>query len=177
MKTSFKSVLSIMISIIVITYITPYTTSSRDLNAEQMEEPVNYQQLKGQVDYFKQAIDELGVTSPLEAANLWTKGEETRNGVYQYSVSCNELKSKMIEKWGNADESYWNIGASSPWINKCEIVENNKINSTTHEITIKYHWSFSGGDLEPTFDILTIIKNNDYWCVKDVKETKQRHGL
>ena len=68
MKTSFKSVLSIMISIIVITYITSYTTSSRDLNAEQMEEPVNYQQLKGQVDYFKQAIDELGVTSPLEAA-------------------------------------------------------------------------------------------------------------
>jgi len=27
----------------------------------------------------------------------------------------------------------------------------------------------TGGDSEPTFNKLTIIKNDNYWCVKEVK--------
>jgi hypothetical protein len=172
MKISIKSALSIIVSIILITSITSYAASSKNLKPQQVEQPVSYLQLKSQVSYFRQAIDELGVTSPLQVAKLWAKGEETRNGVYQYSVSCNELKTRLIKKWGNADESYWIIGGSSPWVSEYEIVQNKRLNSATYEITIKYHWSHSGGDLDPTFNILTIIKNNDYWCVKEVKETK-----
>ena len=46
-------------------------------------EPVSMQQLKAQVDFFKQALDEFGAISPMQAAQLWEKSRETRNGVYQ----------------------------------------------------------------------------------------------
>lgn len=170
MKASLKIALSIIIPIMLITLVTSYGSGSRNPNPGRVEEQVSYLQLRGQVSYFKEAIDELGASSPLQVAKLWAKGEETRNGVYQYSVSCNDLKNSLINKWGNADDNYWIIGGSSPWVSKYEIVENKKINSITHEITIKYHWSSSGSNLDPTFDTLTIIKNNDYFCVKEVRQ-------
>ena len=125
--------------------------------------------MKIQLRLFKRVTDELGATSPLQVVKLWVKGDEFRNGVYKYSVSCNELKDKLVKEWGSAEESYWIIGGSSPWLRKYEITKNKKIDNSTYEITIKYYWADSGGDSEPTFNKLTIIKNDNYWCVKEVK--------
>lgn len=58
-----------------------------------------------------------------------------------------------------------------PWLSKYEIVKNTKIDNCTYEIIIKYYWTTSTGDMEPSFDTLKIIKNNSYWCVKDVKKS------
>ena len=128
---------------------------------------VKFQQIKAQVYLFKQVLDEFGAASPLEAADLWAKSEGKRNGVYQYAVSCDELKQKIIEKWGKAEENFWIIGGSSPMNSKYEIVKNDKINDTTHIIKIKFYWATSLGEEEPTYNTLTIIKGSKYWCVKD----------
>lgn len=114
MKVIFKSILSVIIIVIFLSPSTSYATSSENIQSNyQADTPASYQQLKAQVSYFQDALDELGATSPLQVANLWAKAEETRNGVYQYSVACNKLKEDIIKKLGKADESFWNIGGST----------------------------------------------------------------
>lgn len=161
-----------LLSMIVMSLVAPCAANAESLlNPEYQSDiaPVSMQQLKAQVDFFRQALDELGAVSPLQVAKLWAKSEETRNGVYQYSVSCGQLKDKLIKKWGKPEESFWIIGGSSPWVDKYEITKNKKINENTYEITIKYYWATSAGNPEPTYDNLLIKKYKDYWCVQEVK--------
>lgn len=133
---------------------------------------VKFIQLKAQVHLFNQAIDELGATSPIQAATLWAKGEQKRNGVYQYSVAGKNLKEKMIQRWGPPEESLWVIGVSSPWVSKCEIVANRKINEKTYEVKIKYYWETSSGASPPSYDTLIIRRECDNWYVKEASSFK-----
>lgn len=129
---------------------------------------VTLQQLKGQLSFFRKAVDELGATSPTQAADLWAKAMDTRNGILRYAVACNNMKIELINKWGKPEESFWNIRGSSPWIREYELLNITKINSSTYEITIKYYW-VAVGYLDIKYETLTIIKKDNYWCVSDVK--------
>lgn len=130
---------------------------------------ITHQQSKAQVYFFKQALDELGATSPEQVIKIWAKAESTRNGVYHYAVACDNLKNEIIKKLGDPEESYWNIGGSSPWVDKYEIIYNKKISDSEFEAKIKYYWTTSYAPTETTETTLTIIKNGDVWCVKEVK--------
>lgn len=127
------------------------------------------EQIKAQVGFFKQALDEFGATSPEQVINVWVKSEQTRNGVYHYAVACDDLKHKIIEKLGEPKEYFWIYGASSPWFDRYEIVSKRKLSESGYEIKIKFFWKTSSGDSRPTFSTLTIVKNKDIWCVKEVK--------
>lgn len=179
MKNTFRNTFSIAITLLLIMQNNVYATSINlnnvdknlvhILNSEPEIDPVKFQQTKAQVDLFKQVLDELGATSPSQVVELWAKSESHRNGVYQYAVSCDELKKEIIKKWGTPEENFWIIGGSSPWTYKHEIVKNEKVNDSTYKITIKFYWETSGGIKPPTFNTLTIIKGEKYWCVKEVK--------
>lgn len=131
--------------------------------------PISHQQSKAQVYFFKQALDELGATSPEQVIDIWAKGESTRNGVYHYAVACKELKKELIEKLGEPEEGYWIIGGSSPWLNKYELISYKKINEDIYEAKIKFYWQTSFSPIEITENTLIIGKNKDTWCVKEVK--------
>lgn len=130
---------------------------------------ISRQQLKAQIQYFREALDNLGAASPDQAAKIWAEGPNTRNGVLQYSVACPSLKAKIIEKLGKPEKSFWNIGTSSPWVEKYEIGEMKKINPLKYQTTITYYWATSTGIENTTNEMLTIIKTGDIWCVSEVK--------
>lgn len=138
-------------------------------NKQPVINEANFQQTKAQVEFFKQALDQLGATTPEQVVTLWTKAEETRNGVFHYAVACDELKEKIIKEWGDPQKSFWIIGTSSPWLYRYEIVSKKKLNDLAYEIKIKYFWTTSAGQSEPTENTLVIIKNRDIWCVKEVR--------
>ena len=140
-----------------------YKNSQDDLNH------VSHQQSKAQVEFFSQALNELGATSPKQVVKLWVKAEQTRNGVFHYAVACDELKKKIIKEWGEPQENFWIIGVSSPWLDKYEILSNKKLNNSCYETTIKFFWITSAGPSDPTQNTLVIVKNKDIWCVKEVK--------
>ncbi|WP_055665985.1 hypothetical protein [Desnuesiella massiliensis] len=127
------------------------------------------EQRKSQILFFQQALDELGATSPEQVVKIWAKAELTRNGIFHYAVACDELKSDLIRKWGNPEENFWNIGASSPWLDKYEIISNKKLSVSAFEVKIKFYWATSYTPIETTETTLTIIKNGNIWCVKEVK--------
>jgi hypothetical protein len=167
MKSIYKYFSCIFVLLLPIIPICAY--ANRDINKAPEIDSVKFQQIKAQVYLFKQVLDEFGATSPSQAVELWAKSESKRNGVYQYAVSCEELKQKIIEKWGKAEENFWIIGGSSPSTYKYEIVENEKINENTYRVKLKFYWASSLGEEEPTYNILTIVKGEKYWCVKDYK--------
>ena len=169
MKSLYKYYLCILILLYLIVPKDSYAISPNNIEPEINR--VKFQQIKAQVYLFKQVLDEFGATSPNEVVELWAKSESRRNGVYQYAVSCDELKQRIIEKWGKAEENFWIIGGSSPSTDKYEIVKNEKINENTYIVKIKFYWASSLGEEEPTYNILTIIKGEKYWCVKDYIKT------
>lgn len=131
--------------------------------------PVSEQQLKAQIQFFQQALDKLGATSPEQAAKIWAEGPKTRNGVLQYSVACDMLKAKIIKKLGKPEDSFWNIGVSSPWVDKYEIGHFKKVNPSEYQTTIKYYWATSTGSAGTTQETLTITQKGYVWCVREVK--------
>ena len=131
--------------------------------------PISHQQSKAQVYQFQQVLDEFGAESPEQAVELWAKGDQTRNGVYKYAVVCNKLKEEISRKWGKAEEGFWIIGGSSPWVKKYEVVSKQKLNKENYKVKIKYYWETSAGSSPPTEETLTISKERDYWCVSEVE--------
>lgn len=128
-------------------------------------EPITVQQRKAQVSFFKDALDEFGAVSPEQVIELWAKARKTRNGVFMYSVLCDNLKNKLERLWGKAEESFWIIGGSSPWVDSYEITDKKKLKDGSYDVTIKFYWTTSGGSTPPTFDKLHIVKQKDRWCV------------
>lgn len=77
------------------------------------------------------------------------------------------MKQEIINKWGKPEESFWNVGGSSPWLKKYEITNTKKLDNDSYEFTIKYYWTSSAGDSEPTQITLVVTKEKDKWCVKE----------
>jgi hypothetical protein len=129
------------------------------------ESLVSRTQLEAQIYYFKEAINEVGAVSPEQVVELWSKAYESRNGVYQYAVSCPIQKTNLEASLGQAEQSFWNIGGSSPWLDQYKIITHTEVSTTTRLITIQYDWTTSMQDIQSSFDTLRIIKHDKYWCV------------
>jgi hypothetical protein len=145
-----------------------YLAADMTFNA-QVNPPITHQQTKAQVELFRQALDKLGATSPEEVISIWASAEEMRNGVFHYAVACDELKSKIVNEWGEPKDNFWIIGGSSPWLERYEIVYNKKLNDSEYEAKLKFFWISSIGPSESTETTLIIIRNKDKWCVKVFK--------
>ncbi|MGH4117416.1 hypothetical protein [Clostridium sp.] len=117
---------------------------------------------------FKEALDQFGATSPNQVVELWAKGFKERNGVLQYSVYCDKLKENFIKNRGEAPTSYWIIGASSPWLQNYEIINNKKLSNNSYEITVKLTWvavQYNKSEKRT----LIIVKEKNKWCIENIK--------
>lgn len=145
-----------------------YQTADKVLNIQE-NPPVTHLQTKGQVEFFKQAIDKFGAASPEQVISIWAMAEDSRNGVFHYAVACDELKNKIIRELGEPRDSFWIIGGSSPWLKRYEIVYKKKLNDSVYEAKLRFYWESSAGSSSPTETTLVIVKNKDIWCVKEEK--------
>jgi len=137
-------------------------------NNQIYTEAVTSQQLKAQIGFFKDALDQFGAISPKQVIELWVKGFEKRNGVLQYSVLCDKLKDKFVKNLGEATNSFWIIGGSSPSLQKYEIVSNKKLSNSSYEITIKLTWVATQYNRSEK-KTLIIVKERNKWCIEDIK--------
>lgn len=126
-------------------------------------------QLQAQISLFKEALDLFSATSPQQAAEIWASAWGKRNGAMQYAVYCSELKKQMEKELGDATNSLWVIGTSSPWLTKYEIINNKKVNENTYMITVRLHWATSSGESKPSENTLTVVGDKGKWCIKSVK--------
>lgn len=81
-----------------------------------------------------------------EAAQLWIRGVQNRNGAMQFAVMSPELRSKTRSTF---DENYWVTGGSSPHMAEVDKLTNKAIDKSTVEVSFDYplkasNWSGSG---------------------------------
>lgn len=140
-----------------------------DLCPAEAKKPVTHEQTKAQVELFRDALDNFGASSPKQVINIWVKAVKTRNGALHYAAASREFKEKLIAEWSRPEESCWVTGTSSPWLDKYKIVYSKKLNDSEYEARLRYYWRTSAGPAEPTETVLRIIRQKDFWYVKDVK--------
>lgn len=140
------------------------------LNQENtVESEISRQQMEAQISFFDDALNEFGAATPDQAVALWAKGDETRNGVYKYSVSCDQLKQWLVNRWGKPKKSFWIIGGSSPWLTGYQIMNKKTLSPQKLQYTVKYSRATSAGPEKPSIEQLTVVKFKDKWCISGVK--------
>ena len=142
-------------------------TSSKELASDSQ---ISRQQLEAQISFFDDVLLEFGATSPDEAVRLWAKAGQTRNGVYQYAVSCPSLKQQWVHEMGTPEKSFWIIGASSPWVTGYDILRKTELSQTEIAYVVQYQWATSTGPEPPTTERLLLHQVGDRWCVSSAGE-------
>ncbi len=161
-----KMIVKFSVLTLVILGITHIGGYARTKNNDQT---LSMTQKEAQITFFKQALDELGATSPEQVIDLWIKAYQTRNGVYQYAVATKELKEEISETWGEPEDSFYNIVGSSPWLDTYEIIEQSRVDETICKVTISYNWTDSSDPTYSTTEVLTLVKIEEIWSVSEVK--------
>ena len=157
-KIAFSVFIIVITMYVLLIYNTLITSASEPLKTPE--------QYKSQISLFQEALGCLGACSPEEAAELWAKGEMNRNGALQYAVSCGDLKNSLQNTLGSPQSNIWVIGVSSPWVTNYYIEDKKALTKDRYKILIKYSWATSSGPEPDSYIILSIIKENNHWCVK-----------
>lgn len=137
-------------------------------------EKYNYVNAKAKL--FKEAVDEFGAISPEQAANLWAKGVQNRNGALQYAVLDNKLKKTYSENMEKERPS-WVTGWSSPWVESYDIVKVEKKNANTYSISVKFDMKTSAGSEGSHHAYLLIMKRDSYWVIINITMDDFLKGL
>ena len=143
--------------------------SNDDLKDENIQLKYKIEALEGTIDMLKDALDELGATTPDNAVNIWSKGIQTRNGYLQYYVLCDDMKHKFIEELSKSQRiSSWVTGYSSPWVSSYNIVNTEKINPSKYKVIINFDWATSMGAYKSTKATITTTKIDNKWCISNI---------
>lgn len=125
--------------------------SNDNLKDENIQLKYKIEALEGTIDMLKDALWELGATTPYDAVNIWSKGIQTRNGYLQYYVLCDDMKYKFKEELSKSQRlSSWVTGYSSPWVSSYNVVNLEKINSSKYKAIINFNWETSMGPYKST---------------------------
>lgn len=108
-----------------------------------------------------EAVDSLGVYTPIEAAKVWGAGVKNRNAAQQYSVMTNELQEKYkfdLEK----NSPNWVTGVSSPWIDSYSILGIENPSLGIYIVEILFYFSTSTGHYGSSKAFLNISRKNNF---------------
>ena len=133
------------------------------------DETVYINQLEEKNKLLIEALDNFGAYSKEQAIEIYAEGVKTRSGPLQYSVMCKNLKEDFI-KTMEEDENYaWVTGFSSPWVKEYKIVEDKRNKDNSYTVVIKFYWETGGGPFGETNTTLTLVNENEIWCIKDIQ--------
>jgi hypothetical protein len=108
-----------------------------------------------------EAVDSLGVYTPIEAAQVWGTGLKSRNAALQYSVMNDELKKKYkIELEKNAPN--WVTGVSSPWVDSYSILSVENIALNEYIVEVLFFFSTPEGHYGSAKALLNISRYGNF---------------
>lgn len=134
-----------------------------------MEQIDNYEI---QSNLLKEAMKEVGVSTPLKAADVWAEGLKKRSAALQYAVMSNKLKIEYEEKLKETAPN-WVTGISSPWINNYKIVSTKEINPKKYEVEMLFSTMTSAGPFSDYNAVLTIQQFGDFWRITGISTEKE----
>lgn len=123
--------------------------------------------LEGRDKLFEKFTEYYNPNSPDEVVELWAKGVQERNGIFQYAALNKGLKEKfkaMAEERGS-----WVTGFSSPWVESYKITKE-KVNQSTWEYKIVFKATTSAPETYTWHATLIISKEENKWRIIDIQK-------
>lgn len=114
-----------------------------------------------------EAMDQIGVCCPEDAAAVWSNGVMNRSAALQYAVMSAMLKDEYAQQL-NQTASNWVTGLSSPWIDNYQIVKTEKISNSHYMIKILFSTATSAGPAEDATAILFVTLEEKFWRITDL---------
>jgi len=118
------------------------------------------------------ATDEVGASSPKDAADIWARGLEHRSGAMQYIVMTKKLKksyAEILEK----NNPNWVTGVSSPWVDSYDIVKQEDLKDGSVLIDVKINTVASTGFWDSYYAKLAIAKEDGFWRINQIQADKE----
>ncbi len=128
------------------------------------------------VQQFQSAIGEFGALNVNEAAQLWGKGVQDRNGALQYAVMSDELK-KTYKETLDKNNPTWVTGVSSPWVEKYAILQSTKASKDEYSVVMEFSLATSAGSEGKHLATLSIFRDGRYWVINNVEGDEIILGL
>jgi hypothetical protein len=114
-----------------------------------------------------EAMQQVGVCTPEDAAKTWAEGLKSRSAALQYAVMkplLREEYAKQLEKTAKN----WVTGMSSPWVENYQIVQIEAPNENKRVIQLKISTATSTGPAGDYTAQLTIIRDGSFWRIEKI---------
>ncbi|MDD2377593.1 MAG: hypothetical protein PHD10_00910 [Bacilli bacterium] len=165
MKSLFHNKIRVLIgsiAIIFILNIMGYLFNFKYVSITKALSEVNKYEVRS--DLLMDALNEVGVFDPKEAALLWGSGLKKRNAALQYAVMSSDLKKQYVKQLDETSPN-WVTGMSSPWIDDYNIVNIKNINSNQLIINMRFITKSSTGYDQAYTAKLTLKRENKFWRI------------
>lgn len=122
-----------------------------------------------------EAMNQVGVCSPEDAAEVWANGLEMRNGALQYSVMDAELKKEYAKQ---LDENFpnWVTGVSSPWVSSYKITNISAVSADQYSIQLTLSSATSAGPAGDYNVVLIVRRDGDFWRITDISADRDAYA-
>ena len=121
------------------------------------------------------AMNQVGVCSPDDAAEVWMSGLEARSAALQYSVMGTELKKEYVKQ---LDENYpnWVTGISSPWVSGYKVTNMSATGADQYVIKLSISTETSAGPAGDYNAVLIVMRDGNFWRITDIYADKELYA-
>ncbi len=111
-----------------------------------------------------EAMHFVGVSSPKDAALVWSEGLKARSAALQYAIMSAMLKEEYARQL-NETAPNWVTGVSSPFVSDYRITSTDAISKTFQRITVRFSLATSTGPAGEAPAVLDISQEGYFWRI------------
>ena len=115
-------------------------------------------------DLLMQALTQVGVCTPEDAAETWANGLRMRSAALQYAVMSTALKDEYARQLETSAPN-WVTGMSSPWIQSYEFIRTETPEVDRQIIELNFFTMTSTGPSGEYRAVLTIQREDTFWRI------------
>lgn len=115
-----------------------------------------------------EAMEEVGVCAPEDAAALWAKGLEMRSAALQYAAMGQKLRKDYAHQLEESAPN-WVTGESSPWVESWKVEKSEDLGQGRHAYLLNFSTATSTGPAGDYHALLTVAKENGFWRIVSLK--------
>jgi hypothetical protein len=119
-----------------------------------------------------EAMGDVGVCKPEDAARVWAEGLKTRSAARQYAVMASDLKTEYARQLEKTFPN-WVTGVSSPWVESYEITAPTKTDEDNYSFVIQFSTATSTGPAGQYNASLVVTRQGDFWRITKIDADKE----
>lgn len=157
--------IGICLGIFILLNVVGYALNCRYVSVIAAIEDADRYQIKSEL--LIEALQQVGVCTPENAAKVWAEGLKNRSAALQYAVMRSPLReayAKQLEKTARN----WVTGLSSPWVEDYQIKQVTVTGDDERVIELNFSTATSTGPAGDYTAALTIVREGHFWRIEQI---------